>query len=247
MVFFRQEYWSGLPCPPPGDLPNPRIKPRSPTLQEDSLPSEPPGKPKNTGLGSLAKNLTGVAGIELGFPALHGDSLPGELTGKPFSSVSTANHWFCAYPEDTEMNRMPFKSPSPHMKGPEHRPGHGDEAGLALRPQRLGQKPEWKIGWWEEGREGRKEKVKVLVTQSCSTLCNPMDYRLPSPFIHGILQAKTLEGQPFPSAGDLPKPGIKPGSLALQADSLPYELPGKPREGRGEDKIPSQVSAWSKK
>ncbi|KAB0348841.1 hypothetical protein FD754_013698, partial [Muntiacus muntjak] len=46
----RQEYWSGLPCPPPGDLSNPGIKPRSPSLQDDSLPSEPPGKPKNTGL-----------------------------------------------------------------------------------------------------------------------------------------------------------------------------------------------------
>ena len=37
----RQEYWSELPCPTPGDLPNPGIKPRSPTLQADSLPSEP--------------------------------------------------------------------------------------------------------------------------------------------------------------------------------------------------------------
>ena len=45
MGFFRQEYWSGLPCPPPGDLPDRRIEPRSPTLQADSLPSEPPGKP----------------------------------------------------------------------------------------------------------------------------------------------------------------------------------------------------------
>ena len=44
--FSRQEYWSGLPCPPPGDLPNPGIEPRSPTLQADSLPSEPPGEPK---------------------------------------------------------------------------------------------------------------------------------------------------------------------------------------------------------
>ena len=43
--FSRQEYWSGLPCPPPGDLPNPGIKSRSPTLQAGSLPSEPPGKP----------------------------------------------------------------------------------------------------------------------------------------------------------------------------------------------------------
>ena len=54
MGFSRQEYWSGLPCPLPGDLPNPGIKPRSPTLLADSLPSEPPGKPKNSGVGSLS-------------------------------------------------------------------------------------------------------------------------------------------------------------------------------------------------
>ena len=45
MPFSRQEYWSGLPCPPPGDLPDPGIEPRSPVLQTDSLPSEPQGKP----------------------------------------------------------------------------------------------------------------------------------------------------------------------------------------------------------
>ena len=44
MGFFRQEYWSGLPFPSPGDLPNPGIKPGSPTLHADALPSEPPGK-----------------------------------------------------------------------------------------------------------------------------------------------------------------------------------------------------------
>ena len=54
MGFSRQEYWSGLPCPPPANLPNPGIEPRSPTLQMDSLLSEPPGKPKNTGVGSLS-------------------------------------------------------------------------------------------------------------------------------------------------------------------------------------------------
>ena len=42
--FPRQEYWSGLPCLPPGDLPDPGIEPRSPALQVDALPSEPPGK-----------------------------------------------------------------------------------------------------------------------------------------------------------------------------------------------------------
>ena len=48
MGFSRQKYWSGLPWPPSGDLPNPGIEPRSPALQADSLPSEPPGKPTCT-------------------------------------------------------------------------------------------------------------------------------------------------------------------------------------------------------
>ena len=45
MEFPRQEYWSGLPCPP-GELPNPGITPASPALQADPLPTEPPGKPQ---------------------------------------------------------------------------------------------------------------------------------------------------------------------------------------------------------
>ena len=45
MEFFRQEYWSGLPFPSPGELPNPGIEPGSPALQAGSLWSEPPGKP----------------------------------------------------------------------------------------------------------------------------------------------------------------------------------------------------------
>ena len=44
--FSRQEYWSGLPFPSPGHLPDPGIEPGSPALQADSLPSEPPRKPK---------------------------------------------------------------------------------------------------------------------------------------------------------------------------------------------------------
>ena len=45
MGFSRQEYWSGLPFPSPGDLPSPGIEPGSPALQTDTLPSEPPEKP----------------------------------------------------------------------------------------------------------------------------------------------------------------------------------------------------------
>ena len=98
-------------------------------------------------------------------------------------------------------------------------------------------------------------KVKVKFAQSCSTLCDIMDYtvrgnlqarilgRVAFPFSNGSsqptspsLQADSLPaeppgkpkntgvGKPIPSPGDLPDPGIKLGSLALQADSLPTEL-----------------------
>ena len=53
MGFPRQEYWSGLPFPPPEDLPNPGIELTSPTLQADSLPDEPPRKPIQTLSGRL--------------------------------------------------------------------------------------------------------------------------------------------------------------------------------------------------
>ena len=50
----RPEHWSGQTFPSPGNLPNPGIKPRTLTLQADSLPAEPQGKPKNTGVGSVS-------------------------------------------------------------------------------------------------------------------------------------------------------------------------------------------------
>ena len=53
MEFSRQEYWSGLPCPAPGDLLNLGTEPRSPALQVDSLPFEPPGKPQQRGWGAF--------------------------------------------------------------------------------------------------------------------------------------------------------------------------------------------------
>ena len=83
MEFSRPEYWSGWPFPSPGDLPNPGIESRSPTLQANSLLAEPQGKPKNTGVGSLSLPNPG---IKLGPQALQADSLPTELLGKPHSS-----------------------------------------------------------------------------------------------------------------------------------------------------------------
>ena len=88
--FSKQEYWSGLPCPLLGDLPNnPGIKPRSPTLQANSLPSEPLGKPMNTRVGSLSL-LQGIyLTQELNWGLLHCRWILYQLSyqGSPLSEI----------------------------------------------------------------------------------------------------------------------------------------------------------------
>ena len=64
-----------------------------------------------------------------------------------------------------------------------------------------------------------------LAAQSGLTLCDPMGCGPPGSSVHGILQARILTGLPSPPPGDLPNPGIKRWSPALQADSLPSEPP----------------------
>ena len=68
-------------------------------------------------------------------------------------------------------------------------------------------------------------KTESEVAQSCPTLWDPVDCSIPGSSLHGILQAEYWSGLPFPSPGDLPDPGIKPRSLAFQADALTSEPP----------------------
>ena len=75
---------------------------------------------------------------------------------------------------------------------------------------------------------GLKVKKWNLATQSCPTLCNPVNCSPPdSPFTKFTRQ-KYWSGLPFPSPRDLPNPGIEPGSPAFQADSLLFEPQGSP-------------------
>ena len=67
-----------------------------------------------------------------------------------------------------------------------------------------------------------------LVPKSCQTLVTPWIVACKAPLSMGFSRQRYWSGLPFPSLGDLPDPGIKPGSLALQADSLLTELQGKP-------------------
>ena len=75
-------------------------------------------------------------------------------------------------------------------------------------------------------------------TQSCPTLCGPVDCNPPGSSIHVILQARILEWLAISFARDLPNPGIEPRSPALQADSLLTELQGKPST---QDKYPRET------
>ena len=73
-----------------------------------------------------------------------------------------------------------------------------------------------------------KWKVEVLVVQLCPTLCNPMDCSPPGSSIHGIFQERTMEWVAISFSRASSWSRIKLRSPALQADSLPSELPGKP-------------------
>ena len=80
--------WVVFPTfPSPGDLPNPGIEPRSPTLQVDCLPAEPQGKPRNTKVGSLSllQRIFPTQELNHCLLQLQADSLPTELWGKPHS------------------------------------------------------------------------------------------------------------------------------------------------------------------
>ena len=71
------------------------------------------------------------------------------------------------------------------------------------------------------------KKAAAKSLQSCPTLCDPIDGSPPGSL--GFSRQEYLSGLPFPSPGDLPNPGTKPRSPALQADALTSEPPGKPK------------------
>ena len=80
------------------------------------------------------------------------------------------------------------------------------------------------LSWSRCGSLGASRYEKVLLAQSCPILCDTMDYSTPPP-TRSLCPWDYWSGLPFSSPGDLPNPGIKPRSPALQADSLPPEPP----------------------
>ena len=106
MGFSRQEYWSGLPFPSPGDLPHQGIEPRSPTLQADALTSAPPGRPRfNPWVGKIPWRRKWQP-----IPVL----LPGKSHGQ--RSVVGCSPWGCKESDTTERLHFHFLSLSRKVK-----------------------------------------------------------------------------------------------------------------------------------
>ena len=96
MGFSRQECWSGLPLPSPGDLPHPGIEPVSPAFQADTLPSEPPGKPILDAAAAAAKSLQSCPTLwDPRDGSLPGSPIPGTLQARTLEWVAIAfsNAW----------------------------------------------------------------------------------------------------------------------------------------------------------
>ena len=96
-----------------------------------------------------------------------------------------------------------------------------DDWYLCVRASRT-EKGKGKPRWKQLSTQFRSSLVCVcvLVTQLCPTLCSPMNYNPPGSSSMGFSRQEYLSGLPCPSLGDLPNPGIEPGSPALQVDSL---------------------------
>ena len=133
MEFSKPEYWSELPFPSPGDLPNPGIECRSPALWADSLPAEPQGKPKNTGVGSLSLLQGNLPTQELNQGLLHcrwilyQPSYEGSPTEQSSHAKDSGDMKFASLPsskdyithlDNSELGEIPNKHTSWHIWGP---------------------------------------------------------------------------------------------------------------------------------
>ena len=117
MKFCKQEYWSGLPCPPPGDLPNPRIEPMSPALAGGFFTTEPPGNLRVNILGFVS-HVVCVAAAQPHFCSMNCGSHQGNtkpLDWAVFPKNSSYRNRWCAVCHFHTCVGSPSLCVSPHL------------------------------------------------------------------------------------------------------------------------------------
>ena len=189
--FSRQKHWGGLPSPPPGDLLNPEIEPRSPVLQVELYPLSHPGKPKNTGVGSLSlsQGLFPTQESTWGLLPCKVDSLPAELPGKP-------THYATTIPKD--IRHVPASGtlliPFAWEALPPAPPTSLRSLLNVILAVRSSLITLFKIAL------NSYVCVCAKLLRSCPTLCDSLDSCLPGFSVHGVLQARILQWVAIPSS-----------------------------------------------
>ena len=168
--FSRQEYWSGLPCPPPGYLPNPGIKPRYLALQADSLLSEPAGKPWEYKRGvKVRRGKHNMQNQAEGWASTRDFLLRKgwRLTGSMGEMQGDGGRSLC-------------------MEG---------IGGLVASVCRMScYLVRWNLSYkWKDCIY-----ICICVCSVMSSLCDPIDYRPPGSSVHGIFQARITEWVAMP-------------------------------------------------
>ena len=180
---------------PQGGLPNPGIKLRSPTLQTDSFTIwATPGK-LSTKYSGRSKTLSEKQNFRRVIITVN--SFLG-IQEHMFQQSEGVNQKKSFQEKSGSSTKTPMKAPHwNRTAGPRSNCPNGNLRGDAT------------------------ERQKCVNAQSCLTLCDPMYHRPPGSLSMGFSRQEYFKGQPFPSPGDLPDPGIGPRSPTLQADSLP--------------------------
>ena len=244
-----------------GNLPDPGIKPRSPILQADSLPSELPGKPMKDRKGLKLEGEGGRLGKgrcwsrkqhQLCFfpwkpcgafkplrapqgPADHGDSsgyasfwcLEGRRgEGRhPIQLFGASSHWIIITSLQGGLSRT-------HQWAWPCGPVQGESRGIFVQGGCRECSQEYNLGEPSQSETGvvwpsSKKKEKTGWSRGRVESVAPWTVARQAPLPMGSSRQEFWGGLPFPSPGDLPDPGIKPRSPALQADCLPTKLWGK--------------------
>ena len=219
MRFSKQEYWNGFPCPPPGDLPDPGIEPTSSALQASSLPTEPPGKPwhliwllpkSSLNQSHMCHSLTCSWLWTMSVCSIMSDFYDPVAHQAPLSM---------GFPRQKYWSGLPFPSPEDlHDAGIEPVSPNVSCIGRCIL-----------YHWATREAHVLDYGGGGLVAKSCPTLATPWPVACQAPLFMGFSRQEYWSRLPFPSPGDLPDPRIKPGSPAMQTDSLPTDLRGKPR------------------
>ena len=196
--FSGQEYWRGWPCPPPGVSSQPRIKPRSPTLQTDSFTIWATPAKLSTKCRGRAKTLSEKQKSRR--VIITGNSRIPRNPGACVQQSERVNQ------KKKKVSRKRVGRAQEHKRSPHWT--------LHSRPMK-------QLSKWKQKR-GALQREKSC---NCSVLSNSLWPHGPYPpgsLSMRFSRQECWSGFSFPSPGDLPDPGIKPRSPLLQADSLPF-------------------------